>query len=327
MATQVIGQVVGPAGFSPVVDLKKEEGSLTITVTNESGTQSETIETGEPVQSNWAINDPTSLAYILNKPSLGTVATTNSYYDLDDKPTKLSQFTNDSQFITSDAIPTKLSEFIGDTTHRLVTDEEKATWSGKQDVITFNTAYDSSTNKAATMSDINSAISGVVQFDYEIVSELPTTGVKGKIYLMLNTGTGTNIYDEYIYINSKFELMGTTQIDISGKADKATTLAGYGIEDAYTQTEVDNKIKALDADEVGEDGEYISSVLEKDGIVTATATTLATAPASGSKVPITAGGVFSALGGSVGIKFLTTAEYNALPSTKLTDGIYYFLTD
>ena len=31
-------------------------------------------------------------------------------------------------------------------------------------------------------------------------------------------------------------------IDISGKADKATTLKGYGITDAYTKTETENKL-------------------------------------------------------------------------------------
>lgn len=34
----------------------------------------------------------------------------------------------------------------------------------------------------------------------------------------------------------------TSHQDISGKADKATTLAGYGITNAYTKTEIDNKI-------------------------------------------------------------------------------------
>lgn len=34
----------------------------------------------------------------------------------------------------------------------------------------------------------------------------------------------------------------TEHQDISGKADKSTTLAGYGIEDAYTKTEIDNKL-------------------------------------------------------------------------------------
>lgn len=33
--------------------------------------------------------------------------------------------------------------------------------------------------------------------------------------------------------------------NISGKADKATTLSGYGIGDAYTKTEVDNKISGF----------------------------------------------------------------------------------
>ena len=34
----------------------------------------------------------------------------------------------------------------------------------------------------------------------------------------------------------------TSHQDISGKADKSTTLAGYGITNAYTKTEIDNKI-------------------------------------------------------------------------------------
>lgn len=39
------------------------------------------------VQSNWAETDPTSLAYIQNKPNLATVATSGSYNDLSNKPT------------------------------------------------------------------------------------------------------------------------------------------------------------------------------------------------------------------------------------------------
>lgn len=65
-------------------------------------------------------------------------------------------------------------------------------------------------------SAITSAISGVTQFDYKIVTSLPTSGVKGTIYLIANTGSGTNIYDEYIYINNKWEMFGTTKVDLSG---------------------------------------------------------------------------------------------------------------
>lgn len=44
--------------------------------------------------------------------------------------------------------------------------------------------------------------------------------------------------DSVAFTDLTSELQGT----INGKADSATTLAGYGITDAYTQTQVDNKI-------------------------------------------------------------------------------------
>ena len=40
------------------------------------------------------------------------------------------------------------------------------------------------------------------------------------------------------------ELVSEIKSRLSGKADSATTLAGYGITDAYTKTETDNKIAA-----------------------------------------------------------------------------------
>ena len=49
------------------------------------------------------------------------------------------------------------SDLTTDTTHQLVTATEKSTWSGKQDALVFNTAYDATTNKAATMSDVAAA--------------------------------------------------------------------------------------------------------------------------------------------------------------------------
>lgn len=48
---------------------------------------------GVSVQSNWTETDTSSAAYILNKPTLSTVATTGSYNDLTDKPTIPPQLT------------------------------------------------------------------------------------------------------------------------------------------------------------------------------------------------------------------------------------------
>lgn len=68
--------------------------------------------------------------------------------------------------------------------------------------------------------EIASAVSGVTQIDYSVVEALPSTGKKGVIYFVANSGSGNNIYDEYIYINSKFEKLGSREMDLSSYAKK-----------------------------------------------------------------------------------------------------------
>lgn len=79
------------------------------------------------------------------------------------------------------------------------------------------TAYAKS---ADVTKEIASAVSGVTQIDYSVVEALPSTGKKGVIYLVANSDSGNNIYDEYIYINSKFEKLGSREMDLSSYAKK-----------------------------------------------------------------------------------------------------------
>ena len=79
----------------------------------------------------------------------------------------------------------------------------------------------SSVNKlmdaAAVNSAIATAISGITGFSYEIVQTLPASGEAGTIYLILQSGGGKaqNIYNEYIWIADKWEMLGTTEVDLS----------------------------------------------------------------------------------------------------------------
>ena len=68
--------------------------------------------------------------------------------------------------------------------------------------------------------------------------------------------------DNTITVNTNNPIIHTHQ-DISHKADKATTLSGYGITNAYTKDEVDNIINNLDTG--------VTSVNNKTGNVTITA--------------------------------------------------------
>ena len=63
---------------------------------------------------------------------------------------------------------------------------------------------------------IDNAIGGITGIDFKVVTTLPSTGVKGTIYLVSNSGSGTNAYDEYIYVDNAWEKIGTTDVDLSG---------------------------------------------------------------------------------------------------------------
>lgn len=77
----------------------------------------------DPVQSDWTETDTSSLAYIKNKPSLATVATSGSYTDLSDKPTiPAAQVNSDwnassgvAEILNKPSIPSKTSDLTNDS--------------------------------------------------------------------------------------------------------------------------------------------------------------------------------------------------------------------
>lgn len=67
----------------------------------------------------------------------------------------------------------------------------------------------------ATKKYVDDAISGITEFEFSVVNDLPQTGEKGIIYLVAHAhGTG-DVYDEYIWVTDKFEKIGNTDIDLS----------------------------------------------------------------------------------------------------------------
>ena len=131
------------------------------------------------------------------------------YAKATDIPTKTSQLTNDSSFTTMKAV------------------EEKGYQTSSQ-VNSIVTGKGYQTASQVT-SAINTAIAGVTQFDLQIVTELPTTGKKGVIYLIAHTHGTNDLYDEYIWVTNgstnKFEKIGNTDIDLSAYLKKTDIVA------------------------------------------------------------------------------------------------------
>lgn len=107
-------------------------------------------------------------------------------------------------------------------------------------VITGNTistyeeiAYKSDIPNTYTKSQIDSKIAAIPTLSYQIVSELPTENISTTtIYLLARSSSSSqpDIYDEYLYVNSQWEIIGSTSTDLSNY---------------YTKTEVDNKLGGM----------------------------------------------------------------------------------
>lgn len=65
--------------------------------------------------------------------------------------------------------------------------------------------------------------SGDLGLKAEVVATLPASGASNTIYLVPNSGTTPNIYDEYIYVNNAWEKIGTTEIDLTQYYTKTET--------------------------------------------------------------------------------------------------------
>lgn len=101
---------------------------------------------------------------------------------------------------------------------------------------------------------VDAQIKTIPEFDVVIVAdgeELPaaSTDTFHKIYLVKASATGVaqNIYKEYITVKNgdtySWELIGDTAIDISGKVDKTTTIAGIALDKNITVEQLQNALK------------------------------------------------------------------------------------
>lgn len=83
---------------------------------------------------------------------------------------------------------------------------------------------------AVNYKQLMDAVATLQSISFEIVQQLPTSGEQNIIYLLpKSSSSANNVYDEYIWINNSWELIGTTAIDLS---------------DYYTKTQADNKFVA-----------------------------------------------------------------------------------
>ena len=106
-----------------------------------------------------------------------------------------------------------------------------------------------------TQTEVNNLIGQIKTISIEVVDTLPTTGETNKIYFVPKTGETGDIYNEYIWINNSWELIGSTQVDLTGYATEdwvnskiadfvtdtqVTQIVNNALSNYYTQVQVNN---------------------------------------------------------------------------------------
>lgn len=173
-----------------------------------------------------AIDIPTKVSELTNDSGFITGYTeTDPLYSADkDKlalktelPTKTSELTNDSGFLTQHQdisnlatkaeLPTKISELTNDTSFITNTVSNLTNYYKKSETY--------------TQTEVNNLINAITTLNIQVVSTLPTSNISTTtIYLKGSETTGTNDYEEWIYVNSGWELIGTTAVDLTPYATK-----------------------------------------------------------------------------------------------------------
>lgn len=151
---------------------------------------------------------------------------TTNYTDLTNKP-QINGVTLSGNKTTSDlgiTIPTKVSDltndtgFITNTTNNL-------------------TNYYTKTN-TYTKTEVDQLIGAISTLNIEIVQTLPATGSTSTIYLVPKTASTNDNYDEYIYVSNSWEHIGSTEVDLTNYYTKTETDNKYALKSLYGDTTI-----------------------------------------------------------------------------------------
>lgn len=84
-----------------------------------------------------------------------------------------------------------------------------------------------------TQTEIDNKISAIPKFAIQVVQSLPTSNISATTVYLVSTGSETNnLYTEYIYVNNKWEILGTQKLDLSPYV-KSTDLAAVATSGSY----------------------------------------------------------------------------------------------
>lgn len=114
-----------------------------------------------------------------------------------------------------------------ETGKSLVSDTDIAQITANKDAIDILNGDD--TTEGSVSKQLKDALGDITEFDIKVVATLPATGEKGIFYFVPKEGgTDPDVHDEYVWVGTKFELIGNTKVDLSDYIAKTDIAAEFG---------------------------------------------------------------------------------------------------
>ena len=159
-----------------------------LSTTSENGVQNKVITTALNGKQN-TLTASTGITIDNTDPTNPTISANVDYTNLINKPTKLSDFTNDEDFIDN-TINNLTNYYLKTETY--------------------------------TQTEVNNLISQLTSLSVEIVEELPSTDISTTTIYLINV-SGTNNYNQWMYINNAWANIGSTSVDLTNYYTKTQT--------------------------------------------------------------------------------------------------------
>lgn len=159
-----------------------------LSTTSENGVQNKVITNALNGKQNTLVQG-SGITIDTTDPKHPQISANIDYTNLINKPTKLSDFTNDENFITNTA--NNLSNYYLKT-------------------------------ETYTQSEVNDLISQLASLSVEIVESLPTSDISTTTIYLINV-SGTNNYNQWMYINNAWANIGSTSVDLTNYYTKGQT--------------------------------------------------------------------------------------------------------
>lgn len=193
LALEDITGTDGNDGYSPSVNISKDGKVTTITITDKNGEHTVTINDGADGKD--GKDGKTAYQYAQDGGYTGTEAQFSQKL-AKEYPSKTSELENDSEFITK-AVSDLANYYLKSETY--------------------------------SKSEINQRLSAIPKFAIQVVASLPLSGDSTTVYLLKSGDEESNLYTEYIYVNGRWEFLGSQSIaaGIPTKLSELTNDTGY----------------------------------------------------------------------------------------------------